>query len=192
MKPRLLIIDGGLSGSSGNTCEILKRAENILDQHLVVDWCTLADSIDHEHQLALLQSADALLVGTGTYWGSCSSVLQEFFERMTATEGTEAWLGKPVGVVVSAHSAGAEMVLARLQLTLNLFGALIPPMTCMTYMALTHEITGPIDVRTEAWQLEDLEVICYNLIQAVTKEYNWKAWPTDRVGFKDVWMKDNK
>ncbi|MCB0333749.1 MAG: NAD(P)H-dependent oxidoreductase [Bdellovibrionales bacterium] len=191
MKYNLLVLNGGLSGSQGNSAHILSQAVEYFDNRFDVQWCNLAEKKDHERQISLCQKADAFLIATGTYWGSCSSVLQDFFERMTPTEGTDVWLGKPVGIIVTMHAAGAESVLSRLQLTLNMFGSLLPPMSAMTYSALTHEAIKNQSLQTETWQLSDLEIVCHNLTQAVTREYHWRVWPTDKEGYQDLWLRED-
>lgn len=190
LSKKILFINGGLAGDKGNTFELLNKAKVLLERKCELEWCNLEKERDYDQRLKKCLDADGFVFGTGTYWDSWSSILQDFFEQMTKTEGSEIWLGKPTSVLVTMHSVGGKSVLSRLQATLNLFGLLIPPMSGMVYSALSHEVQNKSNMQTEAWCLEDLEVVCHNLIESISGGSNWKNWLVDDICFKQIWMKE--
>ena len=107
---------------------------------------------------------------------------------MTETEGSTLWLGKPAAVLVTMHSLGGKGVLSRLQGTLNLFGAVLPPMSGLVYSAISHEVLKEREAQTEVWRLGDLEVVCHNLCEAVEGTRQWKSWEVDSAGFEKRWL----
>lgn len=191
MTKRILIVNGALAGTTGNTFELLRRASALLMPRFELGWCNLSEEQNHEQRIEKCQAADGFLFGTGTYWDSWSSTLQGFLEQMTETEGSNLWLGKPASVLVTMHSVGGKSVLSRLQSTLNLFGLLIPPMSAMVYSELSHEAKKKAKLETETWCLSDLEIVCHNLAEAIDGGKNWKTWPVDNIDFRRVWLKDN-
>ncbi len=188
MSARVLLLNGSLSGSKGNTSILLNRITCILQKDFEVIPYHLADNYNRDVLLDICKSSDGFVFASGTYWDGWSSFLQKFFEDFTETEGSEIWLGKPAACLVSMHSVGGKAVLSRLQGTLNLFGLLIPPMTGMVYSALTHEALQAIELETEVWRMSDLSVICHNLSEALHGSHNWCSWPLDQKNFHRVWL----
>ncbi len=198
---RVLLINGSPHGQQGNTCALLQRASTCFAQFQVdVDWLVLREKLEHKLWHAKLSAADMFVFGTGTYWDSWGSPLQDFFERMTETEGTEMWLGKPAGVLVSMHSVGGKAILSRLQGVLSSYGALLPPMSGMVYSALGHawlmssEAVGTAvqkdasSIADDIWQLDDIEVIVHNLVTAQRGLRNWRRWPVDAKDYAARWL----
>ncbi len=187
----LLILNASPSGAVGNCAELIKIAHKQLDSLFTVSTAHLADIKSFASMSEQLESADAFLFVTGTYWDSWGSPLQRFLEEVSCTEGTKVWLGKPAAVVVLMHSVGGKGVLSRLQGVLNTFGALIPPMSGLVYSVANHlALKGRQSKLTEdLWRLGDLDTLCHNLSEAcVDGGKDWKSWAVDREGFAEVWL----
>lgn len=207
IKSKILIVNGSLGGSMGNTAQLIAA----LEKPLATSGCDVKcmhlrnksadaktrfelespNTVDHplkEFWLENLNWADALVFTTGTYWDSWGSPLQIFFEAMTSSEGSASWLGKPAACLVTMHSVGGKGVLARLQSALSSFGALIPPMSGMVYSLVGHEmLRSPAHDESfdrDIWSLDDVDVIARNLISTVEARLNghlrYQAWPVDR------------
>ena len=97
---RILALDGSLGGDHGNSSVLLDAATELLRSEATVERATLARAPGFVAHRAALAAADAIVVATGTYWDSWSSLLQQFLEQATPSEGTELWLGKPAAVLV--------------------------------------------------------------------------------------------
>jgi hypothetical protein len=114
-------------------------------------------------------------------------------EWVTPWEGSPDILGKPVGVVVSAHSVGAKGVLSRLQGVLSCIGLLIPPMSGMVITMASEmalEATAGTWKQQELWACKDLGVIVHNVLTAIQmSKSTWRAWPsTGDKSCSYVWM----
>jgi len=205
--PHLLLLNAALAGDAGNTAVILARARRLLARRATVEMLTLAPdaaatplartSVIDPQLRAALALADGFLFGTGTHWDSWSSVLQNFLEVATPTEGTALWLGKPAAVIVSEHSTGGKGVLSRLQGVLVTFGCSIPPMSGLVLsraavIAARHDPAAARDF----WCADDLRIVCHNLAEAAritlpaTKPARprWRTWPVDRREFSARWL----
>ena len=189
MKPVLSILNGSLQESQGNTAKLIdafvvasRRRFEIVHIDLRADTSSLEQSIT---------SSNAFLFATGTYWDNWGSPLQSFLERMTHTEGSPIWLGKPAAVIVSMHSVGGKEVASRLQGVLNTFGLLLPPMTSFVYSAASHVALaeGPPEVTDDLWSLEDLEIVSHNLFQAASLKQSWRSWAVDQDHTDSIWFK---
>ena len=128
--PSILIINASLHGDSGdsNTNLLLRRAQKELSKKgantelihpQLVDFKFVGTEtaqnlyvLNTNDILQKLDAADGILIGTGTYWGQSSSILQRFLEEATPREGSEVWLGKPAGIIISEHSTGGQIVLS--------------------------------------------------------------------------------
>lgn len=189
----ILMLDGSLHGEGGNTSRVLDRAQARLSGSAEVFRRELARGFKVSELITDLRRADAIVVGTGTYWDSWGSPLQQFLESMTETEGSELWLGKPAAVVVTMHSVGGKGVLSRLQGVLNTYGALIPPMTGIVCSAVNQVAlqSGESEIADDLWRPEDLEIVCHNLLEAISGGRNWRSWEVDREGFGGVWFEEN-
>lgn len=189
----ILMLDGSLHGTGGNTSRVLDLAEARLSKSADVLRRVLARGFKVSDLITELRRADGIVLGTGTYWDSWGSPLQQFWESMTETEGSELWLGKPAAVVVTMHSVGGKGVLSRLQGVLNTYGALIPPMTGIVCSAVNQVAlqSGESEIAEDLWRSEDLDVVCHNLLESIAGGKNWRSWEVDREGFGGVWFEGN-
>jgi hypothetical protein len=184
------MLNAGLNGEGGNTHAVLESARAQLTPHADVVLIHLAANPGYAGFRLELERADSLIVGTGTHWDSWSHLLQRLLEEATPDEGTSLWLGKPAAVFVTKHSVGGKGVLSRLQGVLNTFGCAIPPMSGMVYSlanqaALSSSAPGAEDL----WCLEDVAVVCHNLLVALGVKTAFRAWPVDRARFGSRWIR---
>ena len=98
MTSRLLLLNGSLRGSAGNTATLLQYAGGALDSSWQSDALSLAEySGSVESLVERLATADAFLIGSGVYWGSWGSPLQRFLEVISAYELSSCfWASPPV------------------------------------------------------------------------------------------------
>lgn len=188
-RKRVLIINGSSGGADGNTAVLLDRAARRLRRSVTVSHVGLAGGATYVEVRRALARADAILIGTGTYWDGWSHHLQRLLEDATRDEGSAFWLGKPAAVIVTMHAVGGKGVLSRLQGVLNTLGCTIPPMSGMVYSlvnqaAIQAEAKGAHDL----WCVEDVDTVCDNLLTALTPGARYRAWPTDRVSFREKWI----
>jgi chromate reductase len=182
----ILIINGSLRGTAGNSYAVSKHAEQLLVNELQqqVTLLTLTDpqpSINDMYKL--LFNSDAFLVVTGVYWNNWSSPLQRFIEITTAFENTPAFFGKPVASAVTMDSVGGIEVAARLQAVFGGLGCWSPP--CSTVVlsrtgqeAITASAGSEDDLNEDVWRLDDLNIVLKNLVTAAAMpRNNWLAWP---------------
>jgi len=180
MTQRLLLLNGSVRGSLGNTAALLERAAEFLPDGWHGEAIALADYGGTVEALAQrLREADALLIGTGTYWGSWGSPLQRFLEVISAYELSPCFLGKPAGAVVSADSVGGLDIAQRLLGSFSLLGCMIPPLSTLVVSRV-----GVVATRTDAeanedvWQPADLEIVVRNLVLAQRlRDEPWATWP---------------
>lgn len=189
---KILIINGSLGGANGNTTVLIKAAkDNLIKLGAKVDVLHVEDNQDNLE--AKLSWADGFIFTSGTYWDSWGSPMQKFLEDTTQYETSDIFLFKPAAVMITMHSVGGKGVLSRLQGVLNTRGLLIPPMSGMVYSLATHLILNS-DKREENnfnedfWSLEDVEIVVHNLMTAVNKKDNFKAWPVDKKDPTRRWM----
>ena len=204
MTPRVLLINGSPSGKQGNSASVLDQLTVHLQAGATIESLVLADSFDSVLIESQIRATDGFVFATGTYWDSWGSPLQRFFETMTALEATDAWLGKPAAVLVTMHSVGGKGVLSRLQGVLNSLGVLIPPLTGWVYAASGQAAISVFETPAEGeaesarvqrsmivddlWRLADLEIVAHNLLAALYRTNNWKAWPVDRAHYETLWV----
>jgi chromate reductase len=187
---RVLIINAGLNGTRGNTAVVLARAAAHLAPHLEVTSITLADGANYASVGEALARSHAVVIGTGTHWDSWSHLLQRLLEDATADEGSALWLGKPAAVFVTMHSVGGKAVLSRLQGVLNTFGCAIPPMSGLVYSLVNQAaIEAGASGADDVWCLDDVAVVCDNLLAALALRPAYRAWPTDRERFNERWIR---
>lgn len=127
---KILIINGSLRGTTGNSAAVAIAAVKILEHDLqqAVKQLTLAAPLPSVREVYdLLVDCDAFLVISGVYWNNWSSPLQRFIEVMTAFENTPAFFGKPVACAVTMDSVGGIEVTARLQAVFGGLGCWSPP-----------------------------------------------------------------
>lgn len=186
----ILIINGSLGGSRGNTAVLIALAQKYLDLYQVnVDILHLEEN---KYDLkAKLTWADGFIFTSGTYWDSWGSPMQKFLESSTQYEASELFLNKPASVIISMHSVGGKEVLSRLQGVLNTLGMAIAPMSGFVYSLSTHmalRSSYTCDFQDDFWSLEDIEIVMHNLMTAVNHNHNFKSWPIDRKDPKRRWL----
>lgn len=192
---KVLIINGSLNGSEGNTGKVVDAVRTTLEKRCEVITYTLASPQTGPSRAALwlaLDGADGIVFATGTYWDSWGSPLQQFLEEASELEGSPSWLGKPTSVIVTEHSCGGKGVLSRLQGVLSTFGVLIPPMSGMVYSMASHmALREPKQhLHDDLWCMEDVTIVCHNLVEAIHGGNDWKAWEIDHYGTTDPkWLK---
>ena len=182
----ILIINGSLRGTAGNSYAVSKHAEQLLVNELQqqVTLLTLTDpqpSINEMYKL--LFNSDAFLIVTGVYWNNWSSPLQRFVEITTAFENTPAFFGKPVACAVTMDSVGGIEVAARLQAVFGGLGCWSPPCSTVVLSRTGQEAMAASagkedDPNEDVWRLDDLQIVLQNLVTAAAMPRNsWVAWP---------------
>jgi NAD(P)H-dependent FMN reductase len=184
MTSRLLLLNGSLRGSQGNSARLLQRAAETLPVTWDADTLCLADYQGTVEALVeRLSSASAFLIGSGVYWGSWGSPLQRFLEVMSSYELAPCFLGKPAGALISADSVGGLDVAQRLLGAFSLLGCLLPPLSSVVLSrAACAAASASPEANADVWQLADLEVVVQNLVlsQAFAAEA-WATWPVRKL-----------
>lgn len=192
--PRIIVLNGSLGGSSGNTGAVLSLLVKELAGRAEVHEVSLSESYDLSQVLEQISKSQGVVVATGTYWDSWGSPLQRFLEDATDHEASDTWLGKPAAVLVTMHSVGGKEVLSRLQGVLGTLGCLIPPMSGLTYSLANHlALKGERSpFHDDLWQLPDLKVIASNLLAASALSASagaaWTSWPVDSGDPRRKWF----
>jgi multimeric flavodoxin WrbA len=200
----VLIVNGSLGGSEGNSYELAKlfvpqltyhgAQVEILNLNPKVGEVCMPDLASLESQLTW---ADAFVFVSGTYWSSWGSPMQMFIEHLTNFETSPLILGKPASVLITMHSVGGQEVMFRLQGVLASMGFLIPPLSSMVYSLHQHliedaalENTQLKEHKDDFWSLRDLPYLAANLIEAIrsTRDSNFVAWPVDEKNASNLWM----
>ena len=186
----ILIIDGSLGGSTGNTAELLAVAEDRFRLDANVNYLELCREPGLQRILKLVEESDAFLFGTGTYWDSWGSPMQRFLEMTAHTEAQKLWVGKPAGAIVTAHAFGGKGVLSRLFGVLNIYGMLLPPHAGMVYTFAGHvaQQLAPEHLRNELWKTTDVSVVCDNILEALLGGKHWKTWSTNNGRSGEKWL----
>lgn len=191
----ILILNGSLTGSEGNTEELILHLEkNLKAQGANVETLHLNTFLEKKITLpeikVKLEKAHGFVFTTGTYWDSWGSPMQYFLEAATEFEASDLFMGKSAAVVVTMHSVGGKSVLSRLQGVLNTQGLLIPPMSGMVYSLAQHlALTTNSSFAEDFWSLEDSEIIIHNLLVSLSQKTNYKPWPIDQKDPKRIWIK---
>ncbi|GMV87456.1 MAG: hypothetical protein AMXMBFR81_03870 [Chthonomonas sp.] len=188
--PTVLIVNGSLGGAQGNTAELLALVEEQLTARARVTHLELVREPTLDRILAEVAGADAFVFGTGTYWDSWGSPLQRFLEMTAHTEGDAIWVGKPAGVVVTAHATGAKEVVSRLLGVLNVYGLLLPPFSAMAYTYANHIAMPHANdhLRNEMWAFDDGAVLAHNVLEAVGGGRDWRPWPNNSGQHGAKWL----
>jgi multimeric flavodoxin WrbA len=206
----IALINGSLHGDSDNSNtlmllrlaerELLKRGAEVtlispeLVQFSLGNQQQSMYVLDSEKVIAAIQKADGIIISSGSHWGQSSSTSQKFIEDATPTEGTSAWLGKPVGIIISEHSTGGQAILSNLMLTLNNYGALIPPQAGMVFSRSGQEAKKRGEQWAEdVWGPDDIGSICDKIV-VYAKNRNvvkLESWPVDHdsESFHSRWVK---
>lgn len=183
---KILIINGSLRGTAGNSAALAREAASVLTDDLQqeVITLTLTDPMPAVREVYdLLVSSDAILVISGVYWNNWSSPLQRFIEVTTAFENTPAFFGKPVACAVSMDSVGGIEVAARLQAVFGGLGCWSPPCSTIVLSRTGQEAIAASagqedDPNEDVWRLADLSIVLQNLVTAAGMPRDqWKAWP---------------
>ena len=182
-KKNILIINGSLGGSIGNTSALIETAISHLNTFDVSVECIHLEENPSLNDLKnKLDKAHGYIFTSGTYWDSWGSPMQKFLETATQFEASNILLYKPAAVLISMHSVGGKSILSRLQGVLNTLGLLIPPMTGFVYSLASH-LAFKIeqnDFNKDFWSLDDLEIVIHNLMSAVNHTGQFKSWIVDR------------
>ncbi len=192
---KILILNGSLGAGTGNTQEVITLLQKSLQQKSIKpEVIQLKDFLDKKITLPeikkSLESADAFIFTSGTYWDSWGSPMQYFLEAATEFEASDLFMGKPAGVVITMHSVGGKGILSRLQGVLNTLGMMNPPMSGMVY-SLAGKLAEDNDTSfaDDFWSLEDLNTITHNLSEALSPAPKYKPWPVDHKDPKRIWIK---
>lgn len=191
---KILIINGSLRGTTGNSGAVAKQAAQVLvnDFQQEAIQLTLTDPLPMIRDVYdLLTGCDGFLVVTGVYWNNWSSPLQRFIEVTTAFENTPAFFGKPVACAVTMDSVGGIEVAARLQAVFGGLGCWSPP--CSTIVlsrtgqeAMAASVGKENDPNEDVWRIADLSIVLQNLASAVgMPRNNWVAWPHTELTIPD-------
>lgn len=185
----VLILNAGLAGSAGNSRVVAERCGELLRALGVPhEILVLRDAAPGALQAAL-ERAQRLVFVSGTYWGGFSSLLQQAFEELTPSEGSELWLGKPAAVLVTAHQVGAQSVLFRLQGVLVTLGCLVAPMSGVVITKVGEALRARApELCGDVWGLEDVATALHNLLAAPFTPHVFRAWPVDREHYAERWL----
>lgn len=176
----VLGVNGSLRGADGTSATMLQRALDLTasagHDTRRIDLATWGGDASHtiDSMVDAVSAADALLVATGTYWSTHSSLVQRWLEVLTFTEGTTTWLGKSAGVIVTMHCVGGLEVAQRLAGTLGLLGATVP---AAGVIAL-HERAESVDADT--WVPDDLATLVHNVLAQAAAKPDLRHWPVER------------
>lgn len=193
----LLLINGSLHGRAGNTHHYLRECERLLERtgdqgHLI----SLAEDPLPE-AVRLTREAKAIIIGTGTYWDSWGSPLQQYLELLSEYDADQALIGKPVGVIITMDSVGGTGLMFRLQGALASMGFLVPPLSGVVLSRVaamaTHDSTilpAGFDPPNDVWCPEDIKVMLHNVLEASGLEATWGSWPVAKT-LEPLWPKDS-
>jgi NAD(P)H-dependent FMN reductase len=184
MTCQLLLLNGSVRGSTGNTARLLAHAAELLPSGWQGDTLSLAEySGSVEALVDRLLAADALLLGSGVYWGSWGSPLQRFLEIISAFELSPCFMGKPVGAALSVDSVGGLDIAQRLLGAFSLMGCVVPPLSTLVLSRVGTAATRADPVgNDDVWQIADLDVVVQNLILAQSaRAVPWATWPVRKL-----------
>lgn len=187
---KILVVNGSLGGTNGNTAKFLDVATEILSKRVAVENYCLGKTGKSRAALILsLDASDGILLAGGNYWSNHSSFIQAFIEEISELEGTSSLLGKPIAFLITQHSVGGSDVVSRLANIFNNLGCLIPPQGSVV-MSMTSQLALECDPKqNDIWQPADLEVMLHNLVEAVEGTNKWHAFDVDRDHVYDLWVK---
>lgn len=201
MSKKILILNAALNGKDGNSVFVANKISKLIKEKNfeIIDY-SLKEELEKNSRIQfkqntknIIDSVDAIVFLTGTYWDSWSSHAQIFFEEMTEFEGSKTFLGKPVICIVTMHSVGGKGILSRLQGIFNTLGMLIPPMSGLVYSLANQEAIKTENTFAEdLWSLDDLPFIVNNLTEALKHNANYSAWPFDKKDPRRKWINDDE
>ena len=144
----------GINGSArknGNTAKLLKKVLDYVEKegakteilHLIdkdikpcisclaEEKCKYPCNIKDDMQeiFELLKKVDCLILGSPTYWYSCSGLMKNFIDRLTAQDMLEPPIldGKVVGFVSTAGLEGSGQAIVQMLIPLSSMGAVVVP-----------------------------------------------------------------
>lgn len=193
--PKLLIINGALSGQQGNTYQCFQKIEHHLQELCdikVIELKNLNSLTSNDYQQKIkqeIEAADAFYFLTGTYWDSWSSYLQRFLEESTFLEASPALFSKPAGVFTTMHSVAGKEVMSRLQGVLSSQGYLIPPHSSLT-LSLASELARKSDssFQEDFWSPEEILHTIKNVLAFARHPIKSRAWNVDHQDPKRLWI----
>ena len=186
----ILILNGSITGNLGNTQTLINLVQEKLVKSEVIHLKDFIEKKISLNDLKLkIKNADGFIFTSGTYWDSWGSPLQFFLEAATEFEGSDIFVGKPAGVIITMHAVGGKSVLSRLQGVLNTMGMMIPPMSGMVYSLAQHlALESESTFSEDFWSMEDIDVVIHNVLVSMgNKEYI--TWPIDNKDPKRIWIK---
>ncbi len=94
MSKKILILNAALNGKDGNSVFVANKISKLIkDQKFEIIDYSLKEELEKNSRVVfkqntknIIDSADAIVFLTGTYWDSWSSHAQIFFEEMTEKE----------------------------------------------------------------------------------------------------------
>jgi len=185
-KPNLLIINGSIRGSDGNSGRIIDWIERSVAENNAVDvsQLTLADPMPAIGQVRnLLASHDGFFAVTGNYWNSWGSAVQRFLEVMSFCENGPEFFGKPFACAVTMDSVGGADVASRLHAAFSGLGCWSPPCSTVIISRIAEEAIraskgNEDDPNDDVWRIDDLGILLENLVAScqVDREI-WGSWP---------------
>lgn len=183
---RILIINGSIRGSKGNSGRVVRWSQDFLNKKQVdATEITLANPMPRISDVrAMLNSHDAFLCVSGNYWNSWGSLIQRFLEVMTFCENGSEFFGKPFACAVTMDSVGGTEVAARLHAAFSGLGCWSPPCSTVVISRVAEEaikasMGAEEDPNEDVWRLDDLEIVLDNLIASCKiKPVNWGSWPS--------------
>lgn len=186
IKKKILIINGSVRGTQGNSWLLAKIAENLLVNKFSVAASILnlsepKPSIKDVYDLLL--SSDGFLIVTGTYWNNWGSPLQQFIEVATTFENSPAFFGKPIASAVSMDSVGGAEVASRIHSVFAGLGCWSPPCSTLVVSRVGQEAIlaseGQLNSPNEdVWRVDDIKIVLKNLVTATTMQNAfWVSWP---------------
>jgi NAD(P)H-dependent FMN reductase len=184
----LLLLNGSVRGSTGNTASLLARADAALPEGWQSDTLSLAEYSGSVEAIAgRLLAADAFLIGSGVYWGSWGSPLQRFLEVISAYELSACFLGKPAGAALSVDSVGGLDVAQRLLGAFSLLGCVVPPLSTLVVSRVGGAASrSDAKANEDVWHVDDLDVVVRNLVLAQSSRATpWATWPVRKLARVD-------
>lgn len=185
-KPKLLIINGSIRGSDGNSGRIIDWIQRSVAENSVADLSqlTLADPMPAVGQVRnLLASHDGFFAVTGNYWSSWGSAMQRFLEVMTFCENGPEFFGKPFACAVTMDSVGGADVASRLHAAFSGLGCWSPPCSTVIISRVAVEAIRAnegkdCDENEDVWRIDDLEIVLNNLMASCKVQRDiWTNWP---------------
>ncbi|MFN0279194.1 MAG: NAD(P)H-dependent oxidoreductase [Pyrinomonadaceae bacterium] len=185
-KRNLLVINGSIRGSHGNSGRIVDWAQRLLakDKKVGLSLLTLADPMPAISEVRdLLASHDGFFVVTGNYWNNGGSALQRFLEVVTFCENGPEFFGKPFACAVTMDSVGGIDVASHLHTAFSGLGCWSPPCSTVIISRVAEEAIQASKGKTDdpnedVWRIDDLEILLNNLVASCHVNHEiWRSWP---------------